>query len=211
MEELREDYERRKRKWDKKFHLKAVSWMENQELYIRFSGEENDMKLIKKRILWLIFLLSLIVVGCGGKKLSYEEMNYAIMMEWFGKGLSYTIEEGGEREKEVAFVSFFDPEKLYTLSRLETEGLAVMGEWDDAFTKDVIKLIEKEEHSTDQEKEMCIAMIKGGYHAIEIVEGTYTVVIYMEEFLEAVRLIEEKTGDVNDNVMPEGIRTTYFN
>lgn len=169
------------------------------------------MKLMKKRILWLMFLLTLIVVGCEGKKLSYEEENYAVMMKWFGEGRAYNIGEEGTKEKGVAFVGFYDPEKLYTLSRLETEGLAAMGEWDDAFTKDVIKLIEKEEHSTDQEKEMCIAMIKGGYHAIEIVEGTYTVVIYMEEFLEAVRLIEEKTGDVNDNVMPEGIRTTYFN
>jgi len=170
---------------------------------------ENDMKLMKKRILWLMFLLTLIVVGCEGKKLSYEEENYAVMMKWFGEGRAYNIGEEGTKEKGVAFVGFYDPEKLYTLSRLETEGLAAMGEWDDAFTKDVIELIEKG-YSTDQEKEMCIAMIKGGYHAIEKVEDTYTVVISMEEFLEAVRLIEEKVGDVNRNVMPKGIRGTYF-
>lgn len=170
----------------------------------------NHMKLVKKRIVWLVFLMILLVVGCGGKKMTYEEKNYAIMMKWFGKGGTYNIGEGGAKEKGVVFVGYYDPEKLYTLSRLETEGLAAMGEWDDAFTKDVIELIEKEEYSTEQEKEMCIAMIKGGYHAIEKVEDTYTVVISMEEFLEAVRLIEEKTGNVNKNVMPEGIRTTYF-
>jgi len=93
---------------------------------------------------------------------------------------------------------------------LETEGLAAMGEWDDAFTKDVIELIENDEYSTDQEKEMCFVMIKGGYHAIEKVGDKYEVVIAMDEFLEAVRLIEEKTSDVDDNVMPKGVRGTYF-
>jgi len=33
---------------------------------------ENDMKLIKKRILWLIFLVSLIVIGCGGGRSIYK-------------------------------------------------------------------------------------------------------------------------------------------
>ena len=33
---------------------------------------ENDMKLIKKRILWLIFLMALIVIGCERKGSIYK-------------------------------------------------------------------------------------------------------------------------------------------
>ena len=58
---------------------------------------------------------------------------------------------------------------------------------------------------------MSIAMIKGGYHAIEKDEDTYTVVISdMEVFLKAVNKIEEKAKNLNKNMMPEGVQGTYF-
>jgi len=138
--------------------------------------------------------------------------SYQILMEWLGKGVTYSIDEpyNKEKEKGVAFTGFYDPEKLYTLSRLETEGLAAMGGWNSAFIKDVIKEIE-EDKITNQVKEMSIAMIKGGYHAIEKDEDTYTVVISdMEVFLKAVNKIEEKAKNLNKNMMPEGVQGTYF-
>ena len=134
-------------------------------------------------------------------------------MEWLGKGVTYSIDEpyNKEKEKGVAFTGFYDPEKLYTLSRLETEGLAAMGGWGEKNMVDVIKMIEAEDKITNQVKEMSIAMIKGGYHAIKKDEDTYTVVISdMEVFLDAVYEIEEKVKSVNKNMMPEGVQGTYF-
>jgi len=139
--------------------------------------------------------------------------SYQILMEWLGKGVTYSIDEpyNKEKEKGVAFTGFYDPEKLYTLSRLETEGLAAMGGWGKKNMVDVIKMIEAEDKITNQVKEMSIAMINGGYHAIEKNEDTYTVVISdMEVFLKAVNVIEEKVKNINKNMMPEGIQKTYF-
>ena len=139
--------------------------------------------------------------------------SYQILMEWLGKGVTYSIDEpyNKEKEKGVAFTGFYDPEKLYTLSRLETEGLAAMGGWGEKNMVDVIKMIEAEDKITNQVKEMSIAMIKGGYHAIKKDEDTYTVVISdMEVFLDAVYEIEEKVKSVNKNMMPEGVQGTYF-
>ena len=139
--------------------------------------------------------------------------SYQILMEWLGKGVTYSIDEPYNKEKEdgVAFTGFYDPEKLYTLSRLETEGLAAMGGWEENIIDDIIDRIGSAEKVTEQVKEMSIAMIKGGYHAIEKNEDTYTVVISdMEVFLKAVNLIEKEVKNINKNMMPEGIQKTYF-
>jgi len=72
---------------------------------------------------------------------------WAMQRLFIGKeGLHTEDNEPYNKEKEngVAFTGFYDPEKLYTLSRLETEGLAAMGGWEEPDINDVIQMIEKD-------------------------------------------------------------------
>lgn len=144
-----------------------------------------------------------------------DDKNYQIMMEWLGKGATYAIKEPYNTEdySGVAFAGFYDPEKLFTLSRVETEGLAAMGGWESEDVKVIIGRIEniKDKNITEQMKEMSIGMIKGGYHAIKRDEDTYKVVISdMEVFLRAAAIIDQEVGNYKKNIMPNGVLETFF-